>query len=235
MFRNMKYLISFAAGVFFMTALSLSQETFEMLDLRDGALAVIIGFVAIWLVHIFFPETHHHHDHECKHHDSRNAGIKVLVGDTIHNTGDGIMLVTAFSISTELGVFAALSIFVHEFFQEISEFFVLREAGYSIKQTLVVNALSALSIFIGIGIGIFLTQSVNLQGFLLGITAGIFFHIVVHDLFPFHSVKNLHTKKSWKHLVLFMSGVLLLMFVGFFTPHGHEEEKEIHQVNNYTQ
>lgn len=171
MFRNMKYLISFAAGVFFMTALSLSQETFEMLDLRDGALAIIIGFVAIWLVHIFFPETHHHHDHECKHHNSRNAGIKVLVGDTIHNTGDGIMLVTAFSISTELGVFAALSIFVHEFFQEISEFFVLREAGYSIKQTLTVNALSALSIFIGIGIGIFLTQSVNLQGFLLGITA----------------------------------------------------------------
>jgi zinc and cadmium transporter len=233
MFRNMKYLVSFAAGIFFMTAFSVAGETFELLSPRIGVLAILIGFSFMWILHMILPETHHHHDHECTKHAKHNRGLKIVIGDTVHNTADGIVLVTAFSVSTELGIFAAVSIFVHEFVQEISEFFVLRESGYSVRQALLINAVSALTIFIGIGIGMFLTETLSIQGFLLGITAGIFFHIVVHDLFPFDSVRQIHKRNSWKHLCLFLCGVCVLMGVGLMTPHGHGHENEFETLDNH--
>src|SRR5690606_11695982 len=110
----------------------------------------------------------------------------ILTGDTIHNIADGLVLVSAFSVSNEFGFFVTISILIHEIIQEISEYFVLRDSGFSRKKALSFNFLSSLSIFIGIFIGYVLIQNEIIQAVLLGFSAGIFLHIVFHDLLPYH-------------------------------------------------
>jgi zinc and cadmium transporter len=223
MLRNIKFLITFSAGVLFMTALQIAGESFELLSKGTAIWSILGGFALLWIVQAIIPEVHHHHDEACPDCIPAKSSIKTLIGDAIHNIGDGILLVPAFTISMELGIATAISIFVHEFIQEISEFFVLRGAGFSTKKALRTNFLSSLTIFIGVAIGIFLVSSLKIQGILLGISAGAFLQIVVHDLFPFAAVKKVQSLSAWKHLGLFMGGIVIIALLGTIIPH-----EEIH-------
>lgn len=231
--RGMSLLLAFAAGVFFMTAFSLVGESFELLSDKWAIASILGGFLFMWGLHSVLPETHHHHHEQCDHLSSKKPSIKLLIGDSIHNIADGIVIVAAFTTSTELGIFASISIFIHEFVQEISEFFVLRSSGFSVKKSLSLNLLTSLTIFIGVGIGLVLVETITLQGVLLGFTAGIFFHIVSHDLFPY---KNLRTKKQrMQYVGLFMLGALLLAGIGLATPHTHSHEDHAHEDHDHAE
>ena len=74
---------------------------------------------------------------------------RLLLTDGIHNAADGIFLAASYAVSPALALVAGVSIFVHEALQEISEFFVLKDAGYSTKGALVVNFLTSSTIIIG--------------------------------------------------------------------------------------
>ena len=54
-----------------------------------------------------------------------------MVGDTIHNFLDGILIAAAFLQSTQLGVITALAIVAHEIPQEVGDFVILLHSGYS--------------------------------------------------------------------------------------------------------
>jgi len=60
--KNISKLISFAAGVFLVTALVLAQEVYHLIDsslLSVGL--IIVGYGLAWTMHILIPESHHHH------------------------------------------------------------------------------------------------------------------------------------------------------------------------------
>lgn len=227
--RNMSYLITFSGGVFLITTINLAQEAFEILDASTAIFSILGGFILLWIAQIVIPETHEHTDIQASDRLSK-SGIKVLIGDGIHNIGDGVLLVPAFALSPSLGLVVAFTILVHEFIQEISEFFVLRASGYSTRKALSLNFLSALTILIGVAIGWSLVNNEGVQGLLLGIAAGAFLQIVVYDLFPFTARKQLEAPKAWRHLGLFLSGALVMLTIGSFTPHAHEQEDERHEL-----
>ncbi len=222
--RNIKLLVTFAAGVFVMTSFGLMSETFEFLSKNTAIISIAGGFLAMLVLHKILPETHHHHDNECPTCIPQKSGIKLLVGDIIHNIADGIVLVAAFTVSLEIGILATISIAVHECIQEISEYVVLRNSGYSNKKTLLLNFLSSLSIFIGIFVGLFLTQNTHIQAILLGISAGAFLHIVFHDLIPYNTMRKVNKKQSWTYVAMFLTGIGLMLIVGFSMPHTHSHE-----------
>lgn len=224
--RNTKLLVTFAAGVFVMTAVGIMGETFELLGNQTAIVSIVGGFLGMLILHKIIPETHHHHDKDCHTCLPQKSGHKLVLGDVVHNTADGIVLVAAFSASLEIGIITSVSILIHEVIQEISEFIVLRNSGYSIKKSLLINFFSSLSIFIGIAIGLFLTQKTELQAILLGISAGIFLHIVFHDLIPYNSVRKLSQKSSWNYIVVFLLGIGVMFGVSLIAPHGHDEVSE---------
>jgi zinc and cadmium transporter len=226
LFKNMPYLVTFAAGTFLMTALGMATEAMEILSQWAVWVSIAGGFIFLWLLHMILPEVHHHHDKDCSHCRPSNKGIKILVGDGIHNIADGIVLVAAFSASTYLGIVAAISIFIHEFIQEISEYFVLRSSGYTHIRALLLNFFSALTIFIGVGIGFLLAHNHTIEGILLGIAAGAFLHVVAHDLIPYHQLSRIKHKKAWKHIIMFLLGFGIILFVGYFAPHAHDHEED---------
>lgn len=230
--RNLSLLVSFSAGVFLLVAATLTLETLEHAATPElGVLWIVLGGIAVFAVFKLLPAFHHHHDeHAEQHAHSSLDARRILVSDALHNIGDGILLAAAFSVSGPLGWLTAASVFIHELVQEISEFFVLRSAGYSTRKALSLNFLVSGTILIGAVGGYFLLDLFEqLETPLLGLAAGAFFVVVAHDLVP-HSVRASETTARYdKHLLAFFLGLLLMWGVNALIGHAHEQDVHDHE------
>jgi len=220
--RNLSLLVSFSAGVFIVIAYQLWVEVVEHSDtLSSGLVWIAIGALAIWLLFKLLPSSHHHHDEtlETQAHSKLDAR-RIMASDALHNLSDGILLAASFKVSASLGVLAALSIFIHELMQEMSEFFVLRQAGYTLKQALILNFAISTTILLGALGGFFLLGSFErLEVPLLGLASGAFLVVVFHDLIP-HSVRASRLRNLyWRHLLWFLIGMVLMFAVSTLTAH----------------
>ena len=220
--RNLSLLVSFSAGVFIVIAYNLGVETVEHSgNLILGLIWVIIGALLFWFLFKFIPLSHHHHDqaHETHSH-SRLDARRIMAGDALHNFGDGLLLAASFAVSSSFGAITALSIFVHELVQEMSEFFVLRQAGYSTKKALTLNLLISITILLGALGGFFLLESFEvLEVPLLGLTAGAFLVVVLQDLIP-HSIRaSKHKNLYLIHAMWFFLGLVLMVAINTLVAH----------------
>ncbi len=230
--NNLGLLISFSAGVFLVITYELVNETLEHAEsLKAGLFWIFTGAIGVWLLFKLLPVLHHHDpkDGVCDHiiPVGKIDARRILIGDGIHNIGDGILLSAAFFTNFTLGLIATLSIFTHEVIQEISEFFVLRQAGYSTKKALKINFLVSSTILIGAIGGYFLLETFEiLEVPLLGLSAGAFLIVVTQDLMP-HSLKGAQESFSHliKHLVWFFVGIAIIASIGFLTKDYHSHEK----------
>jgi zinc and cadmium transporter len=239
--KNLRYLVSFSAGVFLFVTYLLMIEVFEhTTNLYQATTWIVAGILLMIFLFTFLPRFHHHHDEREEHghtHDKLDAR-KILLSDGIHNIGDGILLATAVMVSPMFGLLTALSIFVHEFVQEVSEFFVLRQSGYSTKKSLILNFFVSGTILIG-AVGSFLLFETFkfLEVPLLGIAAGSFLVVVINDLIP-QSIRHSSNKTKFaKHFTAFLVGIALIFFVSSFTTHSHDHdhdhEHEIHDEDEH--
>ena len=55
----------------------------------------------------------------------------MILGDSIHNFCDGIIIAAAFLADTQLGIVTSLAIIAHEIPQEVGDYIVLLNAGFS--------------------------------------------------------------------------------------------------------
>ena len=86
----------------------------------------------------------HHHAHGHDAHQAGKSGWMILVGDGMHNFTDGILIAAAFLANPELGILTALAIVAHEIPQEIGDFIVLLNAGFSRLRAYLFNLLCSL-------------------------------------------------------------------------------------------
>ncbi len=220
---KLSFLVSFSAGVFLVTAGAIGLEVFEQVSsVWIGVGLIMIGYLLASTLHAILPETHHHHDAECTH--SHGAARKLIIGDAIHNMADGIVIVAAFAASSALGLAATLSIVVHEALQEVSEFFVLRKAGYSVGKALIINFAVSSTILIGVMLGYFALVSHELEVLLLAVSSGFFIHVVMHDLLPKRSEYK-GTNIFLKHLLLVILGVVLMGLIASTIQDVHAAEE----------
>jgi len=246
--RNLHFLISFSAGVFLIISYQLIIEVMhEGSNISSSIFWVLLGMVGIWFLFKIIPEFHNHeeahaHDHEhkdileentendhFKNHENKIDSRKVILTDAMHNIGDGILLAAAFTISSPFGIMTAISIFIHELIQEVSEFFILRQSGFSTKKALKINFLASSTILIGsIGGFLLLGYFEILEVPLLGIAGGAFLVVVLQDLIP-HSVKNsISNKHHFKHIFWFIIGATLMFTVNSQFSHEHDYDDDHH-------
>jgi zinc transporter ZupT len=236
--KNLPYLVSFSAGVFLFTSGFMAYEAYHTLE--DWILVfvlVLLGYTLATLLSKFYPKIHHHHFSEsncCS--ENKKGGWNVLFADAFHNIADGLVLFTTFSVSPALGLGTAVSIFIHESLQEVSEFFVLKKAGFSNKKALVYNFLVSSTILIGVFLGFALADSSKIQGILLSLSAGLFFYIITHDLIP---QTHKETKSVFvKRLSSLVLGLLIILGVNSVTAgHNHDvviehDEHQDHEHDN---
>jgi zinc and cadmium transporter len=218
----MHFLVSLAAGVLLVTIYNLSSEIVEHAGSLMAGLPWILGGALIVLVAFrYLPHFHHHHDVQAEDHaHSRIDANRILFSDGIHNIGDGIVIVAAFTVSPFLGMVSTASIIIHEMLQEISEFFVLRQAGLSTRTALLYNFIASSTILIGsIGGYFLLGQFEALEMPLLGIAVGAYLIVVFHDLIP-HSLGTVLERGHYaRHAFFFFGGILLMSLLLILLPH----------------
>jgi zinc and cadmium transporter len=192
-----KSLVSLSAGVLLGTALlHVLPEAFES---EAGAhalfatlLAGLLFFFLLEKAELYRHGHHHEGDHEHHHHhhgfDAEQAGRggwSVLVGDSIHNFCDGVIIAAAFLADTRLGVVTALAVIAHEIPQEVGDYIVLLNAGLSRARALAYNALSGLAAVAGGVLGYFVVGPWEaLFPYLLVVAASSFIYVAVADLLP---------------------------------------------------
>ena len=198
-------LVGLSAGALMGGAfLHLLPEAAEASEGLNVYLFVLVGFILFFLIEKVL-HWRHCHKGECDVHTFRYMN---LVGDSIHNFIDGMILAASFVVSIPLGVTTTIAISAHEIPQEIGDFGVLLYGGFSKKKAIILNFCVALTAVMGGLIGYFLTSYVeNIVVFIIPFAAGGFIYIAATDLVP-EIRKELDMKKYMVTLVIFICGIL---------------------------
>ncbi len=185
-------LVSYAIGALLGAAfLEVIPEAFENAEPHTVAGSILGGILVFFLLEKLLLWRHSHDEAEAAQvagdaaHDHGRSGALIVVGDTIHNFLDGILIAAAFLQSTQLGIITALAIVAHEIPQEVGDFLILLNSGYSKAKAFWLNLLSSGATLVGGVLGYFALQV--LEGWtpvLLGIVAASMIYVAVADLIP---------------------------------------------------
>ena len=195
--RLLPSLVSYAVGAMLAAAfLGLLPEAFAYPHTGPEQITgVLLGGILLFFVLEKFVLWRHCHTESCAAHGShaplatarplRAAGALVLIGDSVHNLIDGVLIAAAFLTDTRLGVLTALAIVAHEIPQEIGDVAVLVHSGYSRGKAMLYNLLTNLPTLLGGVVAYFALESAEgVLPYVLTLAAASFIYIAVADLIP---------------------------------------------------
>jgi zinc and cadmium transporter len=223
--------ISFAIGALLAVAFwGLIPEAFakvrpeQFQSLSATILAGILGFfvlekLLIWRhCHYGSCEAHgddghgddHAHGHSHSHGNAQSAGALIILGDSIHNFVDGVLIAAAFLTDVQLGIVTSLAVAAHEIPQEVGDFAILLDSGYSRGKALFYNILASLTTVLGGVLAYFSLEDLHDSlPYFLALAASSFIYIAVADLIPsLH--KKTDMKTSLQQIALIAAGVFLI-------------------------
>lgn len=207
-----KSLVAFAAGALFGGALfHLTAESIEKIGSFQTFALLTLGFIIFFVLERYL-WWHHCHEGECEVHP---VSYLVLIGDAIHNFIDGAIIAASFLISIKVGLITTLLILFHEIPQELGDFAVLVDAGFSAKKALFYNFLSQMTAVIGALASYFTLLTFNLTSFLLPVAAGGFLYISASDLIP-EVHRHSEEGRALLYFFLFVVGICLMVALKFF-------------------
>ncbi len=229
--KSLEPMVSLSTGVLLGT--SLLHLLPEALDrgmnhhhLFMWLLGGLLFFFVLEKFSIFRHSHHHEHDGHDHHHgfDKREAGrggLLIVVGDSIHNFADGLLIASAFLVDEKLGMLTTLSIVLHEIPQQTGDFLVLVNAGISRAKALKLMAIAGLAAVLGAGVGYTLfTQVQQFLPIALVLASASFLYVAVADLIP-QMQQRLAIRESLFQLLYIGAGVVLVAYLASILHHHH--------------
>jgi zinc and cadmium transporter len=176
-------LIPYAIGTLLGAAFfGMIPEALHDVDADSILPAVLAGILLFYLIEKV-ALWRHCHNQPCEFHT--RAGALILIGDSLHNFVDGVAIAAAFAASASLGIATSVAIIAHEVPQEVGDFAILLESGFSRSRALLFNLLSSLTALIGALLTYFLLPVVeSWTPYLLAVSAASFIYIALADLVP---------------------------------------------------
>lgn len=168
---------------------------------------------------------HEHHDHahsrsETAHNHHHTGGSwAVLLGDSVHAFGDGILIAAAFVADSRLGVAAALAVMAHEVPHHVGDLVVLRQSLGNAKAALIKLSLSGGVTALGGLIGYLLVGALEeyLPLFLV-VAASSFIYVALADLIP-QLQKRLSPRQTAAQVAWLFAGIALVVALGEWAQH----------------
>ncbi|AEK60562.1 ZIP Zinc transporter family protein [Collimonas fungivorans] len=221
-------MVSLSVGIMLATSLLHAlPEAFESKADNHTLFAVLLGgLLAFFVLEKFaiLRHSHHHEDDGHGHHhghdkkEAGKAGWMILVGDGLHNFTDGILIAAAFLADPHLGLITGLAIIVHEIPQEIGDFIVLLNAGFSRTRAYVYNLICSLMAVVGGLLGYFtLERGMEWIPYVLVFASSGFIYIAVSDLMP-QMQRRATLRETIPQILLIGAGVAIVLFL---TRHAH--------------
>jgi len=206
--RVLFFLVSFSVGALLGGAfIHLLPEAFE------NGLGIYVSFYVLLGILVFFVMEKFVHWRHChiptsKEHPHPFAYMN-LIGDSLHNFIDGMVIAGSYLVSIPLGIATTLAVVFHEIPQEIGDFGVLVHGGFKRTKALMFNFLTALTAIIGAVLVLIIgVKFQNISSFLIPFTAGGFIYIAGSDLIP-----ELHKECNADRSVLQLIAIVLGMMV----------------------
>lgn len=219
--RYTQHLLSLAAGALLATAFmhllpEAIQSSADAHDLFAVLLACLVFFFLLDKAELYHHGHEHHqdagsvthqHDHDHHHahahepasaqahgHSHSAGGWSVLVGDSVHCFGDGVLIASAFIADFRLGVVASLAVLAHEIPHHMGDMVVLKrtERGFSPALIKLCSA-GAVTVLGGLAGYLLVAQLENLLPYMLVVASASFIYVALADLIP-----QLQTRLSFK-------------------------------------
>jgi len=231
-YRNkaIPHFVSFATGALlgaaFLALIPHALENPEIVDVHNIGLTILLGVLLFFILEKFVL-WRHCHSHDCEAHTQINheahtekelaerhtAGTLIIIGDAIHNFVDGVLIAAAFLTDFHLGVVTSVAVATHEIPQEIGDFAILLQSGYTRLSALFYNILASLATVVGALLAYYSLASINhILPYVLALAAASFIYIAVADLIPgLH--KRTEVSTSVQQISLIVVGVLVIYLV----------------------
>src|SRR5581483_3711698 len=195
--------------------LALLPEAIEIVGsggARGIGLALVAGFGVFFLIEkvVLWRHAHSHQDEEVAHLDGEQgraqgaghagaggrhgghghshvgaAGVLVLVGDSIHNALDGILIAAAFLTDVPLGFVTTFAVAAHEIPHRVGDFAILVHTGLSRRRALCLNMATGLGSVLGGVVAWFgLQRAIGIVPYALAFAAAGFLYIAAAGLIP---------------------------------------------------
>ena len=182
--RYMSKMLCISAGLLLTVAFThLLPEAFEIHE-NAASVGWTLLVSVLFLFCLEFALSHQHHSHvnppehtiseyiKGSQKRSSGAGNAILIGDAFHNFTDGILIASAFMVSSGLGWVTALAM-------------VLLHSGFERSKALLWNVISGLTSMLGGIAGYFLLDRVEwMVPYAFAIAAASFIYIALSDLMP---------------------------------------------------
>jgi zinc and cadmium transporter len=206
--RFLLLLVSLSAGAMMGGAfLHLLPEAVKECGCEMPFVNILIAFGLFFVIEKIL-RWRHCHKHGCTEH----LGQMNLIGDSVHNFIDGLIMAATFGVDVKLGWVTTLAMALHEIPQEIGDFGVLLYAGWERRKALIYNFLAATTVVLGGLVGYWLSGVERLIENLLPLAAGGFIYIGASDLIP-EIKKEEGLKKSLVNFGMFSLGILLMWWL----------------------
>ncbi len=204
--RLVPYLVSYATGTLLGAALlGLLPEAIEQGGALPSLGVVLAGLIGFFVLERFLIWRHCHYDGPCEVHGA--AGQLILVGDAMHNFVDGAVIAAAFLTSVPLGIATGIAVIAHELPQEVGDFAILLDDGFSRRRALSWNLASGSATIPGALLAYAGLQELpQLNATILALSAASFLYIGLADLVPgLH--RRIGAETGFGQLVLVLAGV----------------------------
>jgi len=205
------WLVSYAVGALLgIAAMGLLPESIQVLP-PSRVFATLLAGIMFFFVLEKLVLWRHSHIHEGDLHGGTVASV--IIGDTVHNFVDGTVIGAAVLTSIPLGISTAIAVAAHEIPHEIGDFAILLHAGYSRRNALLLNSISALANLLGTFCAVAAFDVVpHALPYALAIAAASFLYIAMTDLMP-----GLHRgrtdARSLLHVLAIIAGIVTMILV----------------------
>jgi zinc and cadmium transporter len=179
----------------------------ESIKLNSGfslSFYILLGLIVSFVVEKFI-QWRHCHIPTSKEHPHPFA-IMNLMGDSVHNFIDGLIIGASYMTSLQVGFATTLAVILHEIPQEIGDFGVLIHGGFKRNKALFLNFVTALAAMLGTVTSLLISSYFNLNNFLIPFAIGSFVYIAGSDLIP-ELHKETKPIKSFIQLMMLIAGI----------------------------
>jgi zinc and cadmium transporter len=156
---------------------------------------------------------------ECQVHSQ--AGFLLLIGDAFHKFVDGAAIASTFITSVPLGIATSIAIIAHEIPQEVGDFAILLQSGYSKREAFSYNTLSSVSTLPGALLTYWFVAEVEpVIPYIIALSAASFIYIAHREADPCgiaDLVPSLHRyvkpNSSINQLIFLLAGIATIALV----------------------
>lgn len=206
--KMLHYLVSFSAGallgdVFIHVIPEISETGFS----PKIGIYFLVGIVIFFLLEKYILW---HHSHDEEHSENVHSLVYVsMIGDSLHNFIDGMVIAASFIASPALGIAATIAVVLHEIPQEIGQFAILIHGGWSKAKALLYNFASALTSILGALIVLVFARNLETPQVLLAFAGASFIYLSMSDIIPELHKERSPLKSFWQ-IVCFVIGVVVM-------------------------